>query len=143
MRVPFLFIGLTLFALGACNWSSSASAPAAAITGVTWRLEDMNRTGIIDNSFISVAFGNDGRISGRGGCNNFSGQYQSKEQTLTIEPNLVSTRMACAAPALMEQEQRYFELLPHMTEFKLDETEALVLSTPDGKTLTFRIEERH
>ncbi|MFZ2217627.1 MAG: META domain-containing protein, partial [Rhodoferax sp.] len=62
--------------------------------------------------------------------------YQSDGKTLTIEP-AGTTMMACPQ-ALMNQERKLLDLLPKITQFRMDGTGALVLSTADGRTVVAR-----
>jgi heat shock protein HslJ len=49
--------------------------------------------------------------------------------------DIVSTLMACADEPLMEQELRYLESLPTMTQYRLaDDQSALTLSNESGDT---------
>ena len=57
-----------------------------------------------------VQFREEGRVAGSGGCNRFSGAYTQEGDTVRIGP-LMSTRMACADPAVMKQEQAWFDML--------------------------------
>src|SRR5690606_18023132 len=108
------------------------------IRDVTWRLEDLDKTGVIDNSHITLTFGSQGRISGSAGCNNYNGGYVLEGETLTIGPNIAATMRACIAEALMRQEQTFLQTLPAMTKATIDETGALILSNEEGQTLLFR-----
>lgn len=108
------------------------------ITGITWLLEDLNATGIIDNSHMTLLLDGAGRASGHAGCNRYSASYTMTDDTLTLNPNAAMTMMACA-PALMEQEQRFIDALVLMTTYHFDETGALILGGGD-KTMKFRVE---
>lgn len=120
--------------------ASAAGVPAAdalaALKGPAWTVEDIARTGIIDMSNATLEFGEDGALSGRASCNRYSGRWSAQGDGLQITP-LAVTRMACA-PALMAQEQRFLDILGKVTAFQIDETGALVLSTPDGTSLLAR-----
>jgi heat shock protein HslJ/uncharacterized lipoprotein YbaY len=105
--------------------------------GITWRLEDLNRTGIIDRSRITLLLGEDGRASGTAGCNRYTTGYELNGAVLKIDERIASTQMACVAESLMQQEQRYFELLALMHEAKIDETGALILGGSDGVSMKF------
>lgn len=108
------------------------------ITNNTWRLEDIDKTGIIDRSRVTLAFDGNNRFSGHAGCNRYMGTYELKGNRLTIAPSVASTLMACRAESLMNQEQRYLRILAQITKYHLDNTGALILSNDEGKTLLFR-----
>ncbi|MEZ5997966.1 MAG: YbaY family lipoprotein [Hyphomonas sp.] len=111
-------------------------APQPALTGAEWIVEDVNRTGIIDASHISMAFGTDGRVTGLASCNNYTGSYTQDGSALTVGP-LAMTRKMCPE-ALMNQEMKFTGILARVTGFSFDETGALVLLTGEGETLTAR-----
>ena len=56
-----------------------------------------------------VQFGQEGLLSGHGGCNHFGGGYTQKDAGLTIE-GLIATRIACA-PDIMTAEDALFRAL--------------------------------
>lgn len=110
----------------------------AQITGITWLLEDLNGGGIIDGSHMTLLLDDAGRASGHSGCNRYTAGYDLNETTLSIKPNAAMTMMACAE-ALMEQEKRFIDALVLVTDYRFDETGALILGGGD-KTLKFRVE---
>ncbi len=106
------------------------------ILGVTWRLEDLSHQGIIDDTSVTLKFDHKGSLSGRSGCNSYSGEYKLEKNSLSILPNLRSTLMACA-PAIMTQEQKFTQLLLESTQVKISPDNKLVITTKNGQTLTF------
>lgn len=117
----------------------AASPSRAGIQNKEWVVEDIDHKGIIDNAHLTLAFGDSGKLSGFSGCNRYSGAYQLDGNKLIIGP-LISTRMACVAPAMMEQETRFTALLSKMTFAKIREDGALEL-TGDAGSLLFRTEQ--
>lgn len=112
------------------------STPAPLLIGAEWMVEDLNGGGVIDNSHITLNFGEDGRLAGRAGCNSYSASYELEFETLTFGAAM-STRMACA-PALMNQESRFFGLLETVERYEFDSTGALILHGSDGGTILAR-----
>ena len=96
----------------------------------------MDGGGVIDNSHATLLFLRDGRLAGSATCNRIIGSYKSSGKRLTIEP-AGTTMMACPE-ALMNQERKLLNLLPKITQFRVDGTGALVLSTIDGRTIVAR-----
>ncbi|MFN0022329.1 MAG: META domain-containing protein [Parvularculaceae bacterium] len=133
-------IFLSLAALAAMTTASacaaSGGASAARLIGAEWAVEDINGGGVIDNSRATLGFGEDGRIAGRASCNTYSAPYSLTRAGLTIGPAAV-TRKACA-PALMDQEQKFLAALAGASAFSIDDTGALILTTPDGKRILAR-----
>lgn len=127
---------LCLLMLGLLNACSSASQSTALdLTKGEWVVEDIAGGGIVDSSRITLNFAPDGRLSGRAGCNQYSTKY-SLSSKLNIG-NIAMTKMACA-PALLDQEYRFTQLLAAATSATLDTQGALILHSSDGKTITAR-----
>lgn len=115
--------------------------PATLLTRGEWVVEDVNGGGIVDRSQGTLLFtgpenGEEPRVGGRAFCNRYTASYELTGEGLTIG-NAAVTRMACA-PALMDLEQKFLDILMHTQRFELTETGALVLHAADGRTLTAR-----
>ncbi|MBW7930794.1 MAG: serine hydrolase [Gammaproteobacteria bacterium] len=109
----------------------------APLLGREWVVEDIAGGGVIDNSRTSLHFSADGRLSGSASCNRFIGRYEARDGTLHIDGQLGSTMMMCPE-ALMNQERRLLDLLPRLDRYRIDDTGALVLGTPDGDAVKAR-----
>jgi heat shock protein HslJ len=110
--------------------------PGALLQGAEWVVEDINGTGVIDGSRVTLNFSADRRISGRASCNTYTGAYTLTGETLTISKTGV-TRMACA-PALMRQEDLFLDVLKNVRGFAVGADGALILRAGDGRTVTAR-----
>lgn len=85
---------------------------------VTSVLYDDAIRGVLDGTTLTADFGADGRLSGNGGCNGFSGAYTAQGTSLRITA-LTATEMACARPpGADEQEQGYFAALRSVRTFE-------------------------
>lgn len=135
-----------LLALTACaqeqniisvNKPINSSAANISLVGQEWRVEDLANKGVIDNSLITLNFDADGRLHGNASCNMYGADYTVQGKNIKFGM-MMSTERACIAPALMNQESQFFEILGKVTRFEFSETNALVLSTADGKTITAR-----
>jgi len=112
---------------------------ATTLGGVTWRLEDLAGHGVIDNSHVTIEFLPDGKVTGSGGCNRYSGSATLKGPQITFTP-LASTMMACS-PELMDQEMRFFAALGKASTVSFDKTGALLIQVNgEPKPLLFRKE---
>ena len=130
-----------LVALVACanptgSAPGAAGDPAALLQGPEWVVEDIAGKGIVDGSRATLNFGADGRLAGRGSCNNYFAKYTLTGEGLTIS-QAGATMMACA-PAVMNQEGLFLEILRNVRRFDLGADGALVLRTDDGRTITAR-----
>ncbi len=106
------------------------------LLGAEWQIENVDGGGVIDNSHATLLFLPEGRLAGSATCNRIIGSYKSSGKSLTIEP-AGTTMMACPE-ALMNQERKLLDLLPKITQFRIDGTGALVLNTIDGRTIVAR-----
>ena len=99
-----------------------------------WLAEDILGGGVIDNAQTTLEIAEDGRGSGRGGCNSYGSTASIEGEKLTLSP-VVATQMACPE-ALMNQEQKYFDALGRVAAFRLVPAEQkLLLLDADGQTL--------
>lgn len=57
-----------------------------------------------------VRFGENGRVTGNGGCNGFSGYYQLRHEKIKIG-RLMSTMMACSGKSVMKYERLFLRAL--------------------------------
>jgi heat shock protein HslJ/uncharacterized lipoprotein YbaY len=110
--------------------------PATLLQGAEWVVEDLNGTGLIDQSRMTLLFGPEGHLSGRASCNSFMGQYTLTGEGLTLS-KAATTLMACP-PSLMQQETKFLTLLQDVQRFEISPNGLLVLHTADGRTLTAR-----
>jgi heat shock protein HslJ len=138
-RLPFLFLSLIVFCLfSGCCTTPGQGPPCPDITG-TWIL--LSSTNGNDNLVplppegrITAVFGNDSRVSGNAGCNDYFGEYMVEGGLISIGP-LASTEKYCLSPeGVMEREQVYLSLLQTSTRFNVDGDE-LILSYYDQKQL--------
>ncbi len=107
-----------------------------ALIGAPWRIEDIAKRGVIDFAQTTITFSAKGRINGSGGCNNYNGSYTLEGDTLSFGP-VAATRKACV-PALADQENAFFNFLNTPLRARITETGALVLTNPEGQSLTAR-----
>jgi heat shock protein HslJ/uncharacterized lipoprotein YbaY len=110
--------------------------PVALLRGKEWVVEDIDRGGIIDRSRVTLNFDEKNRVFGRAGCNTYNGGYTLTGEGLTVT-SPASTLKACAE-SLMQQEQRFLEILGSVERFELSENGALILHAAKGRTITAR-----
>ena len=110
-----------------------------SLGGAAWLLEDLTGRGVIDNSHVTLQFLANGKVAGSGGCNRYTGSVALKGAKITFTP-FAATMMACA-PALMDQETRYFAALTQADTVAYDKTGALLIRVKgEPKPLLFRKE---
>ena len=82
------------------------------------QVEGARHTLAIEGTEVTLSF--DGKaFSGTAGCNDYAGLGKVEDESITIDVGSLSvTAMACEKPeGLMEQEQRFVELLPQVTRY--------------------------
>lgn len=121
-------INLTLTKI---NNNSLSSSPLIT----KWLLEYATGNGVLDRVQTTVEFTKDGQIFGNGGCNNYRGSYEVKENKITITP-LISTRKTCT-PAVMNQETNFLQILQSAETFNFDDDFLWIYSTNQEKSLKF------
>ncbi|MBX3562007.1 MAG: META domain-containing protein [Sphingomonas sp.] len=81
--------------------------PPETLAGTNWSIVEIGGEGV-SGELYHLSFSGD-RISGRAGCNRFSGGYRQNGETLTVG-GLAMTRMACPGPG-MTHERRFGEIV--------------------------------
>lgn len=109
----------------------------APLTGTTWYLNSIvDAQGQIWTPGaaypVSLLFSTDGKVSGKSGCNSYSGSYTTTGNSLTISDKFAVTLMYCGEPGVMDLETTYLAILPQMKMYKITGNE-LTLSDGTGK----------
>ena len=105
------------------------------LAGTTWQLisylDDDAFKSVLADTEITVLFGDDGKVTGSAGCNNYFGSYEVDGESITFGL-LGSTLMACSEPAgIMDQEIAYFAALGSAVTYHI-EGDKLELMDADG-----------
>lgn len=107
-----------------------AAAQPATLFGTTWLAEDIDGQGVIDNAQSTFSVANDGKVAGSGGCNRYFAQAEVDGDKIDIG-KAGATMMACA-PALMDQERKFFAALEKAATFRIDGQGKLFLVDANG-----------
>ncbi len=136
--VARLLGALILPALTACQLFGSPVSPQSSLALTdfqgAWQVELLRGAELDQNSRAFLEFSEPPRLTGNGGCNRFFGVYHYEAPVLDIDSSLGSTKMACTA-SVMVQEQQLFQLLPEAAQVSLSEQGALILKDADGVEL--------
>lgn len=111
MRMTALALGLVLTSLAACAAPSGGGSQDASGAGASvvpdfpsqWVFQTVQGQPVQGEQPPSIAFDADGNVSGWAGCNRYNGRAMVLNGTIQFSA-MVSTRMACADPALNDQE---------------------------------------
>lgn len=136
LLVALLGFGLGCKGMSALRPTAGEPASLAQLAQSTWRAQEIEGQPVSDELPQPVlVFEDRTRVSGTGGCNLFSGPVKGESAGVTFGP-LAVTRRACA-PALMDQEQRFFAALAKKANLQRD-LDLLFLLAEDGSvTLRF------
>jgi heat shock protein HslJ len=138
-------VGAVAFAINANRLSLQDStkkevavfeAGSRDLAGTAWQVIAYNNgkqavVSVITGTRITARFGDDGRVTGSAGCNQYFAEYLGGDGVIVIGPP-GATRRFCADPqGGMDQEVRFLEALRSATTFRR-EGERLALRTTDG-----------
>jgi heat shock protein HslJ len=112
------------------------------ISGTEWQVTGYNNgkqavVSTIIGTNLTAKFGQDGLLNGNGGCNTYSGNYETSGANITIGP-LASTRKACAEPAgVMEQESQFLAAMQSAATYQIDGNILKLFGTQGETVVTF------
>jgi len=118
-------------------------APEASVVG-SWVAQGINNQvgGVVSSestSAVTAEYGAAGELRGNDGCNSYSTSYVVDGDGITIAPEIVTTKKACASDELTEQSQWYYGALTAATTWTVTVEGALELRD-DGGALQVRYE---
>jgi heat shock protein HslJ len=140
-RLFFLLAGAAaLAALAGCA-SPQGGRDQADLTAVQWELvkwalQPMPPAGVRPIMLRFDQRGDEGRVSGHAGCNQFSAPYVLRDPGEITIATPVATRMTCA-PEVMEFEERLLDKLESISGYKIT-GKNMDLIAADGHVLSFR-----
>jgi heat shock protein HslJ len=124
---------VTAFVVAGCAVTTRVAT--TDLPGSTWELVAMDGEAVAA-AVPTLAFDEQGGVSGSTGCNTFSGEVAIDGNALTFGP-LVTTRMACADPAANAQEEAFLSAMEGVSAYAVDDEGRLVLQ--GGPELTFEV----
>ena len=115
--------------------ASPPTAGARVLAGAEWVVADIAGKKVIADSRVTLNFSADGKVFGKASCNNYTAQYTTSEDTISLSQP-AATRMMCEK--LMDQEKSFLDILTNAKRYEIAADGALVLHTADGRKLTAR-----
>ena len=109
---------------------------STALAGTVWDVTGYNNgrqalVSVLADTSLTMAFSNDGKVTGSAGCNRYTAVYLVEGVKLEFGP-AAATRMMCARPeGIMEQEQLFLKALETVATARF-EGDRLELRTADG-----------
>lgn len=111
MRRSLVLLSLlaAVSALCACGPGSKAGGGSDALAANSWRAVEVAGKPVPANLEVTLSFA-EGRVSGNSGCNNYGGDATATGESLRVSA-IMSTKMACLEPGVMETEMAYLQAL--------------------------------
>jgi heat shock protein HslJ len=126
------------------NWLLAFNAePPQTLAGSSWVVTSYNNgnqavVGVIEGTEMTAVFGEDGTLSGSGGCNTYTTTYEATENTITIGP-AASTMMFCESPeGVMDQEAQYLAALATAATYQIDGDTLAMRTADDAMAVNFQ-----
>ena len=120
------------FALALAACETPAVPGETNLTQSDWTAETIDGKPVIEPGRVTLSFG-EGRVSGRAGCNLYSGPVEYSSGALKVGP-LISTKMACMANGVMQQESAYLTTLQSAQTYAQRSDGRLVIATAASPT---------
>jgi heat shock protein HslJ len=109
-------------------------SPQQLIRGTDWHVNLLKSLPVVVEHEPRLRFGEQGRLSGNGGCNAFTGQYELTGEGLQL--SVSATTLKACSDDVMEQESQFLAFLEQVVRFDIGGSGELVLLTGDGDRLT-------
>ena len=110
--------------------AQGATDQADKLVGVTWSCYEFKVAGapqtVPEDTPITAEFGADGTLSGKSGVNTYNTTYTTDADSMTIGPDIATTKMA-GPEAAMTMESNYLTTLPTTVRYNIVENGDLVL----------------
>jgi heat shock protein HslJ len=136
-RFAVTVLALPALLLLGCAPSGTTGTPSpGAVTGTVWRLIELDGNRVVPSVEATLELSKEGKASGRGSCNRFSGTVAISGDRIEFGP-LASTKMACVDAAATAQETKYLDALQKAERFELDGSTLIIYSTASEKPLRF------
>lgn len=107
-----------------------------SLVGTEWVLRDLAGTPALEKPEATLGFPEAGHAAGSGSCNGFAGSVTISGSSIKFGP-LTSTRMACMANGIGDQESRYLQALGAATRYELHGEKLLIYFEGSDKPLVF------
>jgi len=102
--------------------SPDNSTGIESLENTEWLLEDLGGRGVVDRIQTTIHFGDDGRITGSGGCNRYFADVEREGdlQNQSLSVGVIGSTQRMCPPAVMDQEGRFFQAMESAQMLRLD-----------------------
>jgi heat shock protein HslJ len=128
-RLVFAVLAAAVLSAGA------AAAEHKGLAGTSWQLLQLGPNGALSENLPTLAFSTDGKVSGSGGCNTFTGTVTISGKTIKFGA-LAATKKACS-DEVNAQEAAYFNALEQAHTFEMRATSLLINTKAFNEPLSF------
>lgn len=131
--LKFFVIAALAVALSACC-ACRRNKSVTPFADTEWHLVQLNGSAVSSENYRAT-FADDGRVSGIGECNRFTGTYTRADGSSTgagaldVSDNLVATKMMCIAPGNRETE--FFSALSAADAYSIDGQRLMLIRNGD------------
>lgn len=123
-------LGIGIASLAGCETAMSDGDATDRLTQDDWVATTIAGKPVISPGRVTLSFA-EGRVSGRGGCNHYSGPVEYGRGAIKVGP-LISTKMACMEAGLMQQESAYLNTLQAAERYAVSGDGRLTITTKLG-----------
>ena len=134
MNVSMTRFAAALLATALVGLGASA-AEHKGLAGTNWQLLQLGPNGALSENLPTLSFSNDGKVSGSGGCNTFSGPVTISGMAIKFGP-LAATKKACSEQ-VDAQEAAYLKALEQAQTFEIRATSLLINTKAFAEPLSF------
>jgi heat shock protein HslJ len=134
--IPILFILLFGVLFTACQPVTEPEVPGTGqeqtdIENTNWLVSTLDQESLIEGTTITAQFTGT-EIVGDAGCNSYTASYQAEGNNFTVG-EVIQTEIACMEPpGVMEQEQRYLQILREVSSYQRTDGDQLRISDQAG-----------
>lgn len=137
---PILIGSITILSVGLTACASGSGAASFPLEGTYWVLQSFldaqgNSQTVLTDTQVDAIF-EEGRISGKDGCNIYSAGYELSGNKLSIQPGM-STLMACPEP-IMDQAQQFQNALASASNYRINGDVLEILNAEGKAVLVFK-----
>lgn len=141
ISLAVVLMGILIVMVFFMNLSGQETTASTAITQHRWSLQsytgpDGTTVPTLNTTPVTAAFTTDGKVTGSGGCNQYSARYLVKE-TLMIVSGITTTKMNCPGNGIMIQESRYYSLLEDTAALRVRDRVLTLYNTAGEPLLVF------
>ncbi|PKG32381.1 META domain-containing protein [Methanoregula sp.] len=141
ISLAVVLMGILIVMVFFMNLSGQDATAATAITQHRWSLQsyaasDGTTVPVREGTTVTARFSTDGKVSGSGGCNDYSARYLVKD-TLMVVSGITTTKMNCPGNGVMIQESRYYSLLEDTAALRVHNRVLTMYNTAGEPLLVF------